>query len=53
MGIDPQFVLEASGADAAIVSALLQKVVEITEQRDDAMAVRIANAVGRLFGGKG
>lgn len=46
-------VLEASGADLPVVTALVQKVVEVAEQRDEAMAIRIANAVGKLFGGKG
>jgi hypothetical protein len=46
-------VLEASSADLPVITALIAKVVEVAEQRDEALAIRIANAVGQLFGGKG
>lgn len=46
-------VLEASGADLPIVTAVLNRLVEVSEQRDENLAVRIANAVGQVFGGKG
>jgi len=52
VGIDPRLVWEASAADLPMVTALLQKALEIRGQRDEALAVQIANAVGKLFGGK-
>jgi len=45
-------VLKASGEDLPVVTALLSKLVEVTERRDENLAVLIANAVGEVFGGK-
>lgn len=52
LGVDPMLILKASNEDLPVVSALLTKVAELAQQRDEALAIRIANAVGELFAGK-
>jgi hypothetical protein len=34
-----------------VMQAIVQRTIKIMEERDDALAVRIANAVARTFGG--
>lgn len=52
VGLDPMVVLRASSEEMPAVTALIARLVELGEQRDENLAVRIANAVGQVFGGK-
>ena len=37
--------------DITVIQALAQKTLALQDEREEALAVRIANAVGRMLGG--
>jgi hypothetical protein len=52
VGLDPiDFLSETDGLKFALYVAIAQETVRIQENRDTALAVKIANEVGRMLGG--
>jgi hypothetical protein len=50
LGFDSRLFLEGEDpVELLVAQAVVEKAAELREQRDENMAVRIANAVGKLF----